>query len=281
MNKRNISCINALFTHLLKINQEIPLKETVGDIISIPEVIKEEKTKRFYQKQLTGNTSITNTSILKSKKKIGEITDVESIILAHQLTLFDSLLLNDVDIYECVYMKERPTITFYSSIIDNMGNWVSHEIKSSTGNETDKMKYFIKVAVECLNIHSYNMSFVIYTGVSHFSLNSIFEKLPRKTMKLYEQLKTAFDISKNYIVYRNMYAIAPTPKIPILPLWLGDIIHAETSFENNRNEGGLLRMDALRTLANVLLMINHSQRVTFVEEDFICDQLFEVLSMKY
>ena len=252
-----------------------------SNVTSIPEILKEEKVKRFYQRPLTGNTVVTDSSILKMKKKTGEITDIQSTILAQQLMKFDSLLLKDVDIYECVYMKERPTINFYCSIIDNVVNWVTHSIKSANGMEIERMRYFIKVSLECLKNHSFNMSYVIYTGISHFSLNSIFEKLPRKTMKMYEQLNNTFDISKVNTVYRNLYAISPTPKIPILPLWLGDIVHAETSFETERIENGLLRMDALRMLANVLLMINHSQRVSYSGKDIVCNQLYEVLSIKY
>ena len=100
-------------------------------------------------------------------------------------------------------------------------------------------------------------------------------------MKLYEQLQSTFDISKNYIIYRNLYSISPTPKLPILPLWLGDIIHAQTSFQSNENEFGLFRIDALRSIANVLLLINHSQRVPFTFPNLFCNEIYEKLSIKY
>ncbi|BFU20896.1 RasGEF domain containing protein [Entamoeba histolytica HM-1:IMSS-B] len=280
LSKRNIQCIGALLKHLIRINPKLPLKENIGDIIEIPVIKSEVKVKRFYNKKSTGSSIVTNSSILKNKKKIGELTDVKSKILAEQLMVFDSLLLNDIETSECVQMKEKPTIDFYCEIIDNLGMWVSYSIKTDT-NEINRMRYFIKVALEGLKHNSFNVSYALYTGISHFSLNNIFKKLPHKSIKQFEELQRVFDISKNYIIYRNTYSIAPTPKIPILPLWLGDIIHAHTAFSSNRSENGLFRMDALRTIANVLLLVNHSQRVGFFGEDLIIDEIFAKLSMKY
>ena len=230
---------------------------------------------------MTGNVLILNKSILKNSVLAGQINDVKSSLFARQLTLFDSKLLQDVDIYESVYSKERPTLDFYCSVIDKMGRWVTHAIKIDTGNEIERMEYFVKVAMKCYQLHSFNMSYLIYTGVTHSSLNSTFQKLSRKSLKMIDELKKLFDLSLNYYNYRKMYAVSSTPKIPILPIWLGDLIHSETSYMNNKTENGLLRMDALRTFTDVLVMINHSQRVPYEEKDLICSHIFETLSKEF
>ncbi|ELP94205.1 hypothetical protein EIN_186320 [Entamoeba invadens IP1] len=280
LSKRAMQCLSALITHLIKFNPGIQFDETISNIMESL-VLPLKKEMNLYGKQLLTSTAVTNPNILKSKKKVGDVTDVFSGVFAEQITLLDAMLLGDLDTAECIRNKDKPTLDYYCDIIDNFGRWVSYSIKTAEGGEVAKMRYFIKVGLECLKLNSFNMSYVIYTAVTHFSLEYVFKKLPHKSVKAFEELKRVFDFSKNYVIYRNLYSIAPTPKIPILPLWMGDIIHAQTLFSSSESEHGLYRMDALRTIANVLLLITHSQRVIFSKPNLIVDQLIAKLSIKY
>ncbi|KAL7722676.1 Ras-GEF domain-containing protein [Entamoeba marina] len=260
LDKRATLSVNALLNHLLSINNDLPLAKYLSDYLDIPSINKQEIEPRFTGRITPHDKStITNAEILKSKR--GDLLDVKSKIMAEQLMLLDSLLLKE---------------------INTLGRWVSYSIKTADGTKaTNVMKYFIKIASICLRRNSFNISYALYTGISHFSLGDTLSKIPHSSNKKYEELQRVFNFSKNYTVYRNIFTLAHSPKIPILPLWLGDIIHAHTAFSSNTNENGLLRMDALKIIANVMLNISHAQRVSFTTEDFIVEELFNALLTKY
>ncbi|KAL7718179.1 Ras-GEF domain-containing protein [Entamoeba marina] len=281
LDKRATLSVNALLNHLLSINNDLPLAKYLSDYLDIPSINKQEIEPHFTGRITPHDKStITNAEILKSKR--GDLLDVKSKIMAEQLMLLDSLLLKEINTVECIEMNEKPTIDYYCNVIDNLGRWVSYSIKTADGTKaTNVMKYFIKIASICLRRNSFNISYALYTGISHFSLGDTLSKIPHSSNKKYEELQRVFNFSKNYTVYRNIFTLAHSPKIPILPLWLGDIIHAHTAFSSNTNENGLLRMDALKIIANVMLNISHAQRVSFTTEDFIVEELFNALLTKY
>ena len=216
--------------------------------------------------------------ILKSKKE-GGLCDVHSEALAQQLTMFDCALLKELDLSECIDLKSKPTIDRYCEIIDNLGGWVGWVISQHEGSRAVKqMQYFIKVSYECMKINSFNMSYAIFVTVSHYSLSSILQKISFKISKRYEELKKLFDFSRNFTVYRNTFSLAPSPKSPILPLWLGDLIHSHSAFSN---EDKFCRVDILRSIANNILSLKTIQKLPFTFEALLLDDLSRLFTRKF
>lgn len=98
------------------------------------------------------------------------------------------------------------------------------------------IKFWIAVAKECLNRHSFQDAFDVYLGIaghSVASLKKVWDKLDKDSLSFYEELQDLFDLAHNFINYRNRMASTKRAHIPLLGVYLKDIVPAEESNNND------------------------------------------------
>ncbi|KAL8597463.1 Rap guanine nucleotide exchange factor 2 [Nucella lapillus] len=122
------------------------------------------------------------------------------------------------------------------------------------------IKHFIKIAKCCKDYKNFNSMFAILSGLRHGSvsrLRSTWEKLPNKYLKMFEDLETLMDPSRNMAKYRNLLNsehIQP-PVIPIFPVIKKDLTFIHLG--NDSYMEGLVNFEKLRMITKEIRHATH------------------------
>ncbi|UJR30938.1 hypothetical protein I4U23_018450 [Adineta vaga] len=122
------------------------------------------------------------------------------------------------------------------------------------------IKHFIKIAKCCKDMKNFNSMFAIVSGLDHKAvqrLQATWERVPDKYKKLFEELKSLLDLSRNMSVYRNLLKneLVTPPIIPMFPVCMKDLTFIHLG--NATQEEGLINFEKLRMIAKEIRHITN------------------------
>ncbi|KAL7719056.1 Ras-GEF domain-containing protein [Entamoeba marina] len=123
----------------------------------------------------------------------------------------------------------------------------------------------IKIAKRCLDYNDFNLSYIFYSVLSKISTTqrSTWNKLDKKFIQRYDNLQEIFSIRRNHNNYRILYESRPYPKIPILSLWMHDIVNINEISTFNGEDKKYVNFNKIRLLSTHLKSLKTPQMTKF------------------
>ncbi|XP_041363202.1 rap guanine nucleotide exchange factor 6-like isoform X3 [Gigantopelta aegis] len=181
--------------------------------------------------------------------------------VASQLTLEDFKAFRDMepteyidDLFNLNSKFGCPNQKKFAELVNREMFWVVTEICSETSlvKRSKLLKHFIKIAKHCKDCKNFNSLFAILSGLGHRSvtrLHNTWDRLPSKYVKMFEDLQSLMDPSRNMAKYRsliNSEHIQP-PMLPFFPLIKKDLTFIHLG--NDSIVDGLINFEKLRMIA--------------------------------
>ncbi|ELP85442.1 hypothetical protein EIN_087640 [Entamoeba invadens IP1] len=207
--------------------------------------------------------------------------DMDKKVFAQQVILFDQTGLCQVMKYDMYLRNEEGSLERYIKGLRCFED-IMVDILCSEPKKEDVEKA-IKVAKECYDENDFNIAFIIYSVLSRSSTTcaAIWEKVDKKYIQIYEKLQDTFSISKNHNNYRVLFEMRPFPKIPILSLWMHDVVNINEMDTFILPDKKYLNLAKIRSLSEFLKLINTAQlnKYEYVHNDEVIDSLMRLLRM--
>ncbi|XP_059174885.1 rap guanine nucleotide exchange factor 6-like isoform X3 [Physella acuta] len=181
--------------------------------------------------------------------------------VAWQLTLNDYRVFREIepteyvdDLYGLNSKYGCHQLHKFAELVNKEMFWVVTEITSETNlvRRAKLLKHFVKIAKHCKDSKNFNSMFAILSGLGHGSISRLkltWERLPSKYMKLFEDLQSLMDPSRNMSKYRNLINsehVQP-PYIPFYPIFKKDLYFIHLG--NDCKVDGLINFEKLRMIA--------------------------------
>ncbi|CAL1529208.1 unnamed protein product [Lymnaea stagnalis] len=181
--------------------------------------------------------------------------------VAWQLTLNDYRVFRDIepteyidDLYGLDSKYGCRQLLKFAELVNKEMFWVVTEITGEVNlvKRTKLLKHFIKIAKHCKDSKNFNSMFAILSGLGHGSISRLkmtWERLPSKYSKLFEDLQSLMDPSRNMAKYRNLINsehVQP-PYIPFYPIFKKDLYFIHLG--NDSTVDGLINFEKLRMIA--------------------------------
>lgn len=194
--------------------------------------------------------------------------ELESGELAIQLMRSDFKEFKDIeeteyieDLFELGSRSGCPHLIKFIQLVNREMFWVVTEVCSEpiVIKRAKIMKQFIKLARCCKIIKNFNSMFAILSGLGHGAVSRLrqsWDKVPAKYMKLYEEMQSLMDPSRNMSKYRNLLSahVAHPPVIPFFPLVKKDLTFIH--YGNDSRVESLVNFDKLRMIAKEVHQLN-------------------------
>ncbi|BFZ17836.1 hypothetical protein BsWGS_20875 [Bradybaena similaris] len=181
--------------------------------------------------------------------------------LAWQLTLNDYRVFREIepteyvdDLYGLDSKYGCQQLHKFAELVNKEMFWVITEICSENNlvKRTKLLKHFIEIAKHSKDSKNFNSMFAILSGLGHGSVSRLkmtWERLPGKYCKLFEDLQSLMDPSRNMAKYRNLINsehVQP-PYIPFYPVFKKDLTFIHLG--NDSYIDGLINFEKLRMIA--------------------------------
>ena len=221
---------------------------------------------RYYLRSLTSSQNLVPDEIVNELIKESQVSflQLNAIELAIQLTLEDFSIFRQIEPTEYIdYLFElkskygTPALSKFAELINKEMFWVVTEIVSEN-NLVKRMKIikqFIKVARQCKECKNFNSLFAILSGLGHRAVSRLrgsWDRLPGKYHRLYKDLESLMDPSRNMSKYRNLIhdtAMQP-PCIPFYPVVAKDLRFAYDGNEESSKD--LINFETLRMISRFI-----------------------------
>jgi len=179
--------------------------------------------------------------------------------VAAQLSLKDFQLFHNIqpveyvnDLFQLKSKFGSPHLNSFAQLSNVEMFWVISEVCSeyNIARRAKIIKHFILIAKHCQECKNYNSMFAIISGLGHGSVSRLkmtWDKLPAKYMKLFEDLQSLMDPSRNMSKYRNLIASERPPLIPFYPLIKKDLTFIHLG--NDSMVDDLVNYEKLRMIA--------------------------------
>jgi len=184
-----------------------------------------------------------------------------------ELTLTDFTTFSSIEPQEFIFdifeMKTddlpNSKLMEFESLSNKEMFWVINEILSETNlvKRVKIIKYFIKTANICRNLHNYNSMFAILSGLGHGSvqrLKQTWEKLSTKYHKILKALQLLMDPSRNMMHYRREISTRTAPIIPFYPIVKKDLTFINLAHLTIADDG-LVNFDKMRMISKEIRSI--------------------------
>ncbi|XP_005105136.2 rap guanine nucleotide exchange factor 2 isoform X2 [Aplysia californica] len=179
--------------------------------------------------------------------------------VAWQLTLNDYRVFREIepteyvdDLYNLQSKFGCAQLHKFAELVNKEMFWVVTEICSEANlvKRTKLLKHFIKIAMHCKDSKNFNSMFAILSGLGHGSISRLkltWERLPSKYSKLFQDLQSFMDPSRNMAKYRNLINSVQAPFIPFFPIFKKDLTFIHLG--NDSHVDGLVNFEKLRMIA--------------------------------
>ncbi|CAF1117938.1 unnamed protein product [Rotaria sordida] len=186
-----------------------------------------------------------------------------------QLTLRDFALFKSIQpteyidhIFKLKSLYGIPQLEKFLKLPNQEMYWTITEIlrENNVIQRSKVIKHFIKIAKSCKDMKNFNSMFAIISGLDHKSvqrLQSTWERVSDKYKKIFEELKSLLDLSRNMSVYRNLLKnefVVP-PIIPMFPVCMKDLTFIHLG--NPTQDDGLINFEKLRMIAKEIRHITN------------------------
>ncbi|CAF1241479.1 unnamed protein product, partial [Didymodactylos carnosus] len=186
---------------------------------------------------------------------------LDALEICAQLTLRDFALFKSIQpteyidhVFKLNSLYGSPHLDKFLKLPNEEMYWIITEIvrEQNIVRRSKIIKHFIKIAKCCKDMKNFNSMFAIVSGLDHKAvqrLQTTWERIPDKYKKMFEELKSLLDLSRNMSVYRNLLKsefIMP-PIIPMFPVCMKDLTFIHLG--NQSEDDGLINFEKLRMLA--------------------------------
>ncbi|CAF3430089.1 unnamed protein product [Rotaria sp. Silwood1] len=194
---------------------------------------------------------------------------LDALEICAQLTLRDFSIFKSIQtteyidhIFKLKSLYGIPQLEKFLKLPNQEMYWTITEIlrESHLIQRSKVIKHFIKIAKCCKDMKNFNSMFAIVSGLDHKSvqrLQSTWERVQDKHKKIFEELKSLLDLSRNMSVYRNLLKnefVVP-PIIPMFPVCMKDLTFIHLG--NPTQDDGLINFEKLRMIAKEIRHITN------------------------
>lgn len=210
-----------------------------------------------------------STEILKECPMPITLLSLNTAQIGIELTLTDFNIFSSIEPQEFIFdifeMKtdELPNskLIEFESLSNKEMFWVINEILNETNlvKRVKIIKYFIKTANICRNLHNYNSMFAILSGLGHGSIQRLkqtWEKLSTKYHKILKALHLLMDPSRNMMHYRREISTRTAPIIPFYPIVKKDLTFINLAHMTIADDG-LVNFDKMRMISKEIRTIKN------------------------
>ena len=205
--------------------------------------------------------------------------------IARQLTIIESNLYRDIKPQECLGLawskknaQERaPNILKMINRFNIVSNWVCSEIlkQDTQKGRVDTLNHFIEIAERCKGLNNFNACMEIISGLGDSSIHRLkdhWEELPKKSQKMYADLKDILSSESSYKTFRAYLKTCNGACIPYLGMYLTDLTFIE---DGNPDKTGALHNFSKRIfVSNVIQEIQQYQQSPYVLKPVLAIQTF-------
>lgn len=142
----------------------------------------------------------------------------------------------------------------FAELVNKEMFWVVTEVVNEQNlvRRSKIIKQFIKVARHCKECKNFNSMFAIISGLGHGAVSRLrmaWDKLPTKYVKLFSDLQTLMDPSRNMSKYRQLVTTeqGKSPVIPFYPVVKKDLTFIHLG--NDTKVEGMVNFEKLRMIA--------------------------------
>jgi len=137
------------------------------------------------------------------------------------------------------------------------GAWVASEIvmERAITIRVKIIAFFITVAQICLEMQAFNTAYAVIAGLGNSSverLKQTWGQVDKEALAVHKNLQVVFDMSKNYMNYRNLLQNSPPPLVPYLGLYPKDLFAVEENIPTKTEEHKLIAITKLRKLHEII-----------------------------
>ena len=193
-----------------------------------------------------------------------------------ELTLTDFNTFSSIEPQEFIFdifemkIEDLPNskLMEFESLSNKEMFWVINEILNETNlvKRVKIIKYFIKTANICRNLHNYNSMFAILSGLGHGSvqrLKQTWEKLSTKYHKILKALQLLMDPSRNMMHYRREISTRIAPIIPFYPIVKKDLTFLNLAHMTIADDG-LVNFDKMRMISKEIRSIKNMSSTPYM-----------------
>lgn len=195
------------------------------------------------------------------RESVVHFLQLNAVEVAVQLTLQDFCIFRQIESTEYVddlfELKSRygvPMLSQFAELVNKEMFWVVTEVvcEQNLVRRSKIIKQFIKVARHCKECKNFNSMFAIISGLGHGAVSRLrvtWEKLPTKYLKLFSDLQTLMDPSRNMSKYRQLVTTEQcrSPVIPFYPVVKKDLTFIHLG--NDTKVDGMVNFEKLRMIA--------------------------------
>ncbi|KAL1138122.1 hypothetical protein AAG570_009814 [Ranatra chinensis] len=197
-----------------------------------------------------------------------DLEDVSAKEMAYHITMFDWELFWNIHEYELLYhtfgrhrySQSSANLDVFLRRFNELQYWVVTELclTQSLSKRVQILRKIIKIAAYCKEYHNINGMIALVLGLSNVAVSRLsltWDKLPSKSRKLYTQLESTIDPSRNHRSYRAVVTSICSPLIPFMPLLLKDMTFIHEG--NKTSIDGLVNFEKMHMLAQTLRTLRY------------------------
>ncbi|ELP94616.1 hypothetical protein EIN_498060 [Entamoeba invadens IP1] len=200
-------------------------------------------------------------SDLKLDSEIEELLSEKVSVLAEQLVLFDYKSFVQIKAYEAYLDCGNHSMQNYitkTKRIENMFLVLLQQNKTKIGQ-------VIKIAKMCFELKGFNIAYILFSVLVKISIESptLFAKTEKSKLSKFKALEDHFQISKNFANYRKILEKAHLPKVPVVSIWIHDIISINQMPLTFEGTDDIFNFQQLQVISAIVKEINEVQTVAF------------------
>lgn len=195
------------------------------------------------------------------RESVVHFLQLNAVEVAVQLTLQDFCIFRQIesteyvdDLFELNSRYGTPMLSQFAELVNKEMFWVVTEVVTEQNpvRRSKIIKQFIKVARHCKECKNFNSMFAIISGLGHGAVSRLrmsWEKLPTKYLKLFSDLQTLMDPSRNMSKYRQLLTTEQvrSPVVPFYPVVRKDLTFIHLG--NDTKVEGMVNFEKLRMIA--------------------------------
>eukprot|EP01083_Nonionella_stella_P270473 915938_1 len=196
--------------------------------------------------------SISNASHHKSANDL-QITDVNHIIMAEQITLRQFMIFKSIHHRECLKQSWKdkkhkhelaPNITQYIDAFNRLTRWIQSSI---LGADNVKMrgriiKKWVKIEQEIYKLRNFQTLCAIFSALAStavYKLKDAWNYVAKKHIAQHEMIKVIMRSTANWKNLRRLQLETHPPMIPYFGMFAQDLIVIEETSNNRSNDGSI------------------------------------------
>ncbi|KAL7714752.1 Ras-GEF domain-containing protein [Entamoeba marina] len=223
------------------------------------------KTNDIHTQQSSQQITSKDKILRYSKMVLSVLNQCKSSLLTQQLILVDQSMFSKINTYDLYLKNDGGSLEQYINGCRKIEE-VLIEILCNQNTTKDIIKKCISIAKKCITYHNFNISFILYSVLTRTSVSNsnVWNKLEKKSLNKYSKLQELYSIGRNHYNYRIIYEGSPFPKVPILSIWMHDIVNINEIPTFADDEKYLINVAKIRSLSSMIKSLKSVQQNTYI-----------------